>query len=189
MPSFIQAPLLPCKTQHGQHGQRTKISANYLQPTAFSLDFTTLSRNGNFGAVFFGQYQDDKEEALTDVVVKVPVETELGRQLYDMERHSNSKLTRKLNPPRRFPDYLGELIIPSDTPVADGLGRLGLVWRSVNSTETLEDILSSGRIFDFATSLGTNASSSSPRRDFCGVLLRELALILQDIQSCGIVHR
>lgn len=149
-----------------------------------------FSKSGNFGAVFFGQYANPSgPEAATDVVIKCPVDSSLGRQLYGMEKHTNVKLKQKCDDKIRFPEYVGELIIPPELPVASGIARLGLVWRQAGSGDTLEQYLSSSRIGQLASLLGTVASGGSLRRELSATLLQELALMVQDLQDCGIVHR
>lgn len=167
-----------------------RASANYLQPAAFTVDFSGGIQSGNFGAVFFGQYDDPGAEgALQDVVLKCPMESELGRQLYDMERHTNVKLSKADTYPRRFPYYLGEMAFSQEQRLPLGVAPMALVWRRVQPAETLELFLSSSSVDSLASILGTTASANPLRRPLCATILRELSLIVNDLQSNGIIHR
>lgn len=191
--AFLNATQLPTITQFQRrmHATRCPLMADYLQPTALSINFDTSTRYGSFGAVFFGQYTDPADESQTpvDIVVKCPVESQLSRQLYDMERHTNEKLQRKISTIRRFPPFLGELVIPPSVPLVAGLARFGLVWQQAGSGDTLEQYLNEMRVSELASLLGTTPTQSPLRRQLAATLLRELSYILQDLQSCGIVHR
>lgn len=185
--AFLPAPHLP--TYRPQR-HRTPICANYLLPAALQVDFSSVIRNGNFGAVFFGLYNDpNSQTSPTQIVVKCPVQSTLGRELYTMEKYTNIKLQNNSPRPKRFAQYVGEVIIPPEQPVAAGLVRLGLVWRREGSGDTLESYLSSAKISQLASVLGTVAAPISLRRSLAARLIRELALMLKDIQSCGFVHR
>lgn len=171
--------------------KRKQITASYLSPASFNINFDIASTNGNFGAVFFGQYLDPLSECDTpqDVVVKCPIASDLGRQLYNMEKHTNIKLKGSFGTDQRFPEYIGELLIPSEIPVVQGVSRLGLVWRKIGTGETLEDFISPTRITQLASILRVSGVMRPVRRDLAAGVLRELSLIVRDIQSCGIVHR
>lgn len=186
--AFLPLPNLPLPRQRRR---QNLVCANYLPPERLNVQFDTITKRGNFGAVFFGEYSNpnDMEGSSTDVVVKCPRQSDLGRQLYDMEKHSNMKLRRSRLDKTRFPEYLGEVIIPADFPLAPGLFRLGLVWRRAGSGDTLEQYLTTSRIPQLASILGTTATPTPLRRDLTARILEELALIVQDFQSCGIVHR
>lgn len=161
--------------------------ASYLSPSSVDVDFSLQFRAGNFGAVFLGRLSDDYSGTDTDIVVKCPVDSDLGRKLYDMERHTNRKLAARPSP--NFPPYLGELLIPADRPLAPGLARLGLVWQQSASTDTLEEYLTTGNIPVLAQLLSTSPAATPLRTALCGTLLRQLAVIAADIHDAGIVHR
>lgn len=171
--------------------QRCKTTAVYLPPNAFSVDFTTAYSKGNFGAVFMGQYSDtdDPSGSFTNVVVKCPVEATLARKLYEMERHTNLKLQKKPSSIRRFPSYMGELIVPPETPVMSGLTRFGLVWQYSGAAESLEQYFIPSRLPQLAQILQTSAIATPLRRQLAATLIRELSYIVQELQSSGIVHR
>lgn len=168
------------------------ISAKYLSSSLLDVDFTQQVRSGNFGRVFFGFYTmegGDNQDVPIEVVVKCPVNSDIGRKLYDMERYTNFKLGGTKFSTSRFPNLLGEVIIPADVTLSPGLLRLGLVWERCGDGNTLEDYLSSGRIAELATALGTTSGASPLRRQLSAKILKELALIVQDLQKSGIVHR
>lgn len=169
------------------------ISAKYLSPSSLDVDFTQQFRSGNFGTVFFGVYTleggDDNQGVPVEVVVKCPVNSDIGRKLYDMERYTNLKLRSSAFSTSRFPNLLGEVIIPSEVTISPGLVRLGLVWERCGDGNTMEDYLSSGRLPQLATMLGTTSGAAPLRRQLSAKILKELALIVQDLQKSGIVHR
>ncbi|KAI0566481.1 Protein kinase [Gracilaria domingensis] len=106
-----------------------------------------------------------------------------------MEKYTNLKLNNSFSEEKRFPEYVGELIIPGNFPIATGLSRLGLVWRRVGSGETLEDYINPSRISTLMSLLGAQHSTPPIRRGLAAAVLMELSLIVNDLQSCGIVHR
>lgn len=193
--AFITTPHLLPRLRKSQHqnavSKRRQIVANYLSPASFNINFDTASTNGNFGAVFFGQYLDPVSEYTTpqDVVVKCPIASDLGRQLYNMEKHTNVKLNSNFSTDQRFPEYIGELLIPRDVPVIQGISRLGLVWRKIGTGETLEDFITTSRITQLASILRVSGNMRPVRRELAAGVLRELCLIVRDLQLCGIVHR
>ena len=186
--AFINTNPLPSKPKRQR---RPCVCARYLAANDFDMSFNSVDKNGSFGAVFFGEYANSNGSSnlSTDVVVKCPVDSDFARQLYKMEKYTNAKLNDKFPETTRFPPYLGEVILPPEIPVASGLARLGLVWQRVGNGETLEEFLTGSRITQLATLLGTTATPSPLRKNCTARLLQELALIVQDIQSCGIIHR
>lgn len=186
-PAFAAGPSLPARpARRAQH----PVCAQYLPTEDLAIDFSVPTRTGNFGNVFFGRYDRVGVEAL-EVVVKCPTDSDLGRKLLDMERHTNEKLSQKSNGAdgARFPRYLGRLIVPPDAPVAPGLARVGLVWAFEGTGETLEDYLGGGRASALAGLLGTHAAESPLRRAFAAAVLSEMLALLGELQSAGIVHR
>lgn len=177
------------KSRHLVPANRCDISAS-LQPSAFSIDFNKHVQSGSFGAVYFGQYNDPDNNGIPqDVVLKFPVESQLGQQLYEMERHTNLKLSKSDTHPRRYPTFLGELSFPPEQQMPFGIAPSALVWQRVEPAETLERFLSTTSIDSLASAFGTSAAANPLRRTLCAALLRELALIVSDLQSSGIVHR
>lgn len=173
-----------------KYGKRCQVSANYLQSAAFTVDFNSKIQSGNFGAVFFGQYHDPEAEGTRrDVVLKCPMESKLSQQLYDMERHTNMKLSKAGTYPRRFPLYLGETTFSPDQQLPIGVARTALVWSRIQPAETLELFLSSASLDPLANALKTTAFANPLRRPLCATLLRELALTVNDLQKIGIIHR
>lgn len=167
-------------------------AARYISPTALDVDFASRFRSGSFGAVFLGHYNgaDNLDEAVDEVVVKCPVDSEMGRKLYDMERHTNMKLASKFSSSsRRFPNLVGEIIIPPTMPLSPGLARFGLVWERSTTDDTLEDFLTTSRVAELSALLGTAPTPTPLRRQLSATILRELVYIVQDLQTCGIVHR
>lgn len=184
------SPLRENRSALQHYTNRLQISANYLQPAAFTVDFTNGIQSGNFGAVFFGQYHDPGADGPPqDVVLKCPLESELGRQLYDMERHTNMKLSKADTYPRRFPYYLGEMTFSQEQQLPLGIAPMALVWHRIQPAETLESFLSSASVEHLANILGTTASANPLRRPLCAKILRELSLVVNDLQSNGIIHR
>lgn len=171
--------------------KRTKriACAQYLPPDAFNVQFDYPAKTGNFGFVFFGEYTDSNSGKIAEIVVKCPIETSIGRQLFNMEKYTNAKLRQKSRDKSRFPDYVGEIILPAATSLTPGLARMGLVWERVGDGDTLENYLDASRVSQLASILGTNASGFPLRREFSARILNELALVIQDLQQCGIVHR
>ncbi|CAN8076884.1 unnamed protein product [Agarophyton chilense] len=170
---------------------RFKMATSYLSPGSLNVNFQTCSKNGSFGAIFMGEYIDPVvgTKASSDVVVKCPIKSDIGRELYNMEKYTNLKLNKSFVETKRFPEYIGEVIIPNHYPIVTGLSRLGLVWRRVGNGETLEDYINSARVSGLMSLLGVRYESSSIRRRLAASLLLELSLIVKDLQSCGIVHR
>lgn len=170
---------------------RRSVCAQYLSPDAFNVDFTSPSKIGSFGRVFFGEYADISNGETVAVVVKCPVQSEIARQLFEMEKYTNMKLRQKSKARARFPEYLGEVILPLPvgSNLTPGLIRMGLVWEQIGNGDTLEDYLKSSRVAQLASLLGTISSGIPLRRELSAKLLYELALVLQDLQRCGIVHR
>lgn len=178
--------------KNGRASNRCRVTAEYLPPSSVNVDFRQAFRAGNFGAVFIGQYVESDSSMSgewLDIVVKCPKDSDMALKLYEMEKHANMKLKKRGVSGRRSPYFLGEIAISSDTPLALGMGRVGLVWEQSGSGETLEQYLTSARIVELASMFGTTASGTTLRRDLCATILRELAYIVQDVQSCGIVHR
>lgn len=166
------------------------VCAQYLSPEYINVHFESLAKAGNFGGVFFGEYKDPQNPSSDcDVVVKCPIETEIGRQLYSMEKYTNFKLRQKADNRTRFPTFLGEMIIPPECNLASGFIRLGLVWLRVGNGDTLEDFLTPYQIRQLGSLLGTGAVASPLRRPLTARLILELSLLLRDLQQCGIVHR
>lgn len=160
-----------------------------MSPDAFNIEFDFPSKTGNFGGVFFGEYANISNGETAAVVVKCPVQSEIGRQLFQMEKYTNVKLQQKSKVRVRFPQYLGEVILPVGSNLTPGLIRMGLVWEQIGNGDTLEDYLRSSQVSQLASVLGTNSSGFPLRRELSAKVLYELALVLQDLQRCGIVHR
>lgn len=141
--------------------------------------------------VFFGEYIDpaDPSSLSEQIVVKCPVESALGRQLYSMEKYTNQKLRQKQSESKRFPPFLGEVVISAESSLIAGLVRLGLVWKRVGNGDTLEDFLVSSRLGQLGGLLGAPSMAAPLRRELSAKVLAELALVLQDLQKTGIVHR
>lgn len=170
--------------------RRRHVCAQYLAPEGINVRFDQMDKAGNFGGVFFGQYSDPgNPDKFMDVVVKCPIESDLGRQLYRMEKYTNAKLKQMSAKRVRFPPYLGEVIIPPGSPIASGLAPLGLVWRRVGNGDTLEDFLTTAKVSQLAGFLGVSSHESPLRRQLAAKIIFELALVLKDLQKCGIVHR
>lgn len=186
---FVAAPSLP--STRNPTTRRNWICSQYLPPAALNVQFDVAQKSGSFGKVFFGEFSDPvNPNALPrQVVVKCPVASTLGRQLYDMEKYTNLKLRKSRNDRIRFPQYIGEVIVPPTENVAAGLLRLGLVWERVGNGSTLEEYMSSSGISKLASTLGTAVSASPLRRHLAASVLYELCLVLEDIQKSGIVHR
>lgn len=186
--TFISAPALFNRSSF--RPKRRTICAQYLPPEFLNIQFDSLAASGSFGGVFFGEYRDPNDPSnLFNIVVKCPVETDIGRKLYNMEKYTNLKLQQKADNQTRFPPFLGEMIIPPGSNLAAKFVRLGLVWQRVGNGETLEDFLSSYRIMQLANLLGTVGLASPLRRQLCAKIILELSLLLRDLQQCGIVHR
>lgn len=181
--------LTPALPSLRRAGHRRVICAQYLPPDSLNVAFDYPSKAGNFGYVFFGEYNDRNTGQTTEIVVKCPIETPIGRQLFNMEKHTNAKLRQKSSDKSRFAEYLGEIILPADVRLTPGLARMGLVWERVGGGETLEDYLSASRVPVLANILGTSASGFPLRRELGGRVLKELAVIVENLQQCGIVHR
>lgn len=185
---FVRAPSFP------QARRRTKqglVCSQCISPEALNISFDSAAKAGNFGRIFFGEYTDpvDPSTATREVVVKCPVASDIGRQLYAMEKYTNVKLREKANDKSRFPHYLGEVIIPEGLGLMPDLVGLGLVWQRAGSGDTLEDYFTSSRLMQLASLLGAFGNTMPLRRDLCARVLYELALILRDLQQSGIVHR
>lgn len=180
------APTLP--TFRRKRAKRIAC-AQYLPPDAFNVQFAYPAKTGNFGFVFFGEYTDSNSGKIAEIVVKCPIETSIGRQLFNMEKYTNAKLRQKSRDKSRFPGYIGEIILPAATSLTPGLARMGLVWERVGDGDTLENYLDASRVSQLASILGTNASGFPLRREFSARILNELALVVRDLQQCGIVHR
>lgn len=180
---------VPCHRRRGT----VFLSARYISPTALEVNFANRFRSGSFGAVFLGRYNgtdNQLDDSVDEVVVKCPVDSDMGRKLYDMERHTNVKLATKFSSAsRRFPNLVGEIIIPPTMPLSPGLARFGLIWQRSTTDDTLEDYLSNSGVSRLATLLETIPSATPLRRQLSATILRELAYIVNDLQSCGIVHR
>lgn len=185
---FVQVPPLP---QLHRPTKQNIICSQYLPPDALNVRFGNATKAGNFGQIFFGEYTDpaDTSAEVKDVVVKCPVASDIGRQLYAMEKYTNVKLRKKAHDKSRFPEYLGEVIVPEELSLTSGLVRLGLVWLRAGNGDTLEDYFTSSRLPQLASLLGTLTTPLPLRRDLSARILFELALILSDLQQCGIVHR
>lgn len=200
-PSFVSAPLALRRpgaladnraTCRGIRRAHVAPRAAYLNPGCVDVDFSIKFSAGNFGAVFLGQLEEDVAGGggkRTDIVVKCPIKSELGRKLYDMEAYSNYKLGKRSSNLTYYPPFLGEVIIPSEWPLASGLSRLGLVWQRSGFGETLETYLTPQSISQLATLLTTTPAATPLRYNLCAAVLRQLAYIVEDIQSAGIVHR
>lgn len=193
--TFAITTRAPFPFSFGKHKSRTprrcRTTAIFLSPNGFNISFDTATVSGNFGAIFFGQYDDLKDEIANpkEVVVKCPIASDLGRQLYNIERYTNLKLKRNCRNQQIFPVYMGEVIIPPEVPFSTSLSRVGLVWEKIGTGETLETYLTSHRIVQLGSVLGVSAPSSVIRRDLAAAVLKKLSLIIKDLQSCGIVHR
>lgn len=185
---FVRAPSLP---RVHRRTKQSPICSQYLPSEALNVGFDSAAKAGNFGRIFFGEYIDPTHlsTATRDVVVKCPIASDIGRQLYTMEKYTNVKLRQNANDKSRFPEYLGEVIIPDGLGLTPDLIRLGLVWQRVGNGDTLEDYLTSPRLTQLAGLLGVFSSEMPLRRDLCAIILCELALILKDLQQSGIVHR
>eukprot|EP00177_Eucheuma_denticulatum_P001784 GFKZ01003196.1.p1 GENE.GFKZ01003196.1~~GFKZ01003196.1.p1 ORF type:complete len:361 (+),score=48.99 GFKZ01003196.1:661-1743(+) len=190
--AFIHGPSLPTgSTIRRSNFRRKAVCSQYLPWEALNVRFDAPSKSGNFGMVFFGEYSDPAAPSspAEQIVVKCPVESSLGRQLYAMEKYTNKKLRQKQSENKRFPPFLGEVVISADSSVIAGLVRLGLVWKRVGDGETLEDFLVSSRLGQLGSLLGAPSVAAPLRRELSAKVLAELALVLQDLQETGIVHR
>lgn len=164
-------------------------SCSYLPAELLDVRYDVPSRSGSFGRVFFGScVASDGSDV--PIVVKCPIDTSLARQLHNMETYTNRKLQRAANgSPKRFPEYLGEVIVPKDAIMAPGLLRIGLVWRLEGLGDTMEDVFTADRLAELASALGTTVAASPLRRELASAVLIELLFLVQDLQDSGIVHR
>lgn len=115
----------------------------------------------NFGSVFLGRFSNDYSVTGTDIVVKCPVDSDLGRMLYVMEWFTNRKLAGRSS--TQFPPYLAKLLIPTARPIVQVLARLQLVWRHSASTNTVQIYLTTGKISVLAQLLSTSPSATPLR--------------------------
>lgn len=186
--AFVCAPVLHV-SRSSQKSSVTRrcsvVRAEYLTTEGLRVDFLRPQAAGNFGRVYFGRYVAPYD---IEVVIKCPTEMELARSLYRMELYTNEKLARSKQTPARYARYLGQIVLPREAESAKGVARVGLVWQREGDA-TLETYLNSARVGKLAMALGRDAMGTPVRRSLCAGVLRELLLILRDLQTQDIVHR
>lgn len=124
-----------------------------------------------------------------DIVVKCPNDSKVSQKLYTTEKHTNMEFRKRNVRGRLFLCLFGKVANLSDTLSALGMVEVGLTCKLSGSVETVEQYLASSGIVEMTTMIETSAADILLWRDRFRRNLRDYAFNIQNLQSCGIVHR
>lgn len=161
--------------------------ALYINSDDLSIQWLEPNFTGSFGHVYFGRDTRTGQ----DVVVKCPIDEPLARSLYSTEKYVNTKLKNSRVQPRRWAEYLGEVVVPRDEVSAEGVARIGLVWKREGGGETLEEMLRRGDFVQLSRLLGVKHTlpGVAIRRELFTGVVWWLLIMLKDLQALGLYHR
>jgi hypothetical protein len=150
----------------------------------FSVNWQKPDAKGNFGKVFFGTQGIGGLGG--QVVVKCPNSDQFALTVFTTEKAVNEKLDKSYSNPR-WAKFLGDVVIDGSTPLPNGVGRTGLVYkRETGAGNSLEDFLLDGK--DLAGKLGVR-KETGVRPDLCKKVVGELLLTCVQMHKVGVIHR
>jgi hypothetical protein len=150
------------------------LSVNWQKPDA----------KGNFGKVFFGT--QGMAGLGGQVVVKCPNSDQFALTVFNTEKAVNEKLDKSYSNPR-WAKFLGDVVIDGNTPLPNGVGRTGLVYkREAGAGSSLEDFLLDGK--DLVGKLGVR-KENGVRPELCKKVVGELLLTCVQMHKVGVIHR